>query len=370
MAKLEDLKPGIRVKIVSSDVEKDSYLHFVDHTSMEHYIGLEGKVIAVSEEIGNQLPIYVDLESLVGFRCFYFNPNNLEVVTSEKKDLKNQNKENSNVGTKKPVKPVKQAGKKETVKAKPKAQTEKKERTVTSRESTVKEVVVTPGRVSAKLCNVRMDYVNLKEPKKNNFGDYQYSLRIGFFGELSDYLYDALVEAIEKGAPKKWTENKQIALSEKDLERLRKNAIDKLSDKLSQEGQEHFDGAYVLNASAKAEKTGERTFKPKTPIFISPNVNAVYSGCWGDVSITFSFHANDGGGVTVYLNGVRFTGDDTNLGGGKASNPWDDEAETVGESTISDFDESTDTDEQGQGEEKTETPTEEEKPKKKKSFWG
>lgn len=269
------------------------------------------------------------------------------------------------MATKKPVNKSKTV-KKETPKAKvPSKPEKKKERPVTSKQSTVKEIVVSPGRVSAKLCNVRFDYVNLKEPKKNNYGKYQYGLRIGFFGELSDFLYDALVEAIEKGAPKKWTENKAVALSEKDLERLRKNAKEKLGDKLSKEGQEHFDGAYVLNANAEAEKTGEKTFKPKTPIFISPNVDAVYSGSWGDVSVTFAFHANDGGGITVYLNGVRFTGDDTNLGGGKVSNPWDEESETVGESTIEDFEEA-DTDEQGQDEAKEQT----EEPKKKKSFWG
>lgn len=84
MAKLEDLKPGMKVKIVSNDIKKDSMAHFSDHTSMKRYVGLKGEVIEISEEIGNQLPIFVKLEVKFVYTDFFFDPENLEIITSEK----------------------------------------------------------------------------------------------------------------------------------------------------------------------------------------------------------------------------------------------------------------------------------------------
>lgn len=237
-------------------------------------------------------------------------------------------------------KPVKQEKSKKPVKPAAKKET----RTAVPGKSEVKEISISGGRVSCKLLNVRIDFVNLKAPRKNSFGGWQYSIRIGFFGDLLGYLGEPLAEAINTGSPKKWTESKWVALGEKEIERIRANALAKLPEKYDVLGNDHFADAVVLNASANAEQTGPNTFKPKSKIFVTPSVEKIYSGCWADVAVTFSLHANDGGGLTVYLDGVRFVADDTDLGASGQSNPWGEEADEIGESYIS---------EQSSGEEST-----------------
>jgi hypothetical protein len=265
--------------------------------------------------------------------------------------------------SKKPAKPVK----KEKPKTKPKEKSENKLVSPLSRESSAIETSVSPGRVTTKLCNVRIDYVKLKKPEKNNFGKYQYGLRIGFFGEILSYLHDPLVEAINTGTPKKWSEDKSgnakwITLDEKEVKRLRLTAIEKVEDGMFKEGTDHFAEAYVFNANAAAEQVSANSFKPKSPIFIVPNVDKLYAGCWADVSVTFSLHANDGGGMAVYLNGIRFVTDDTNLSGYTPTNMWDEEAEEIGEGFVSEDEES----DEPTGDDGSEEPeTEQDEPKAK-----
>jgi len=238
-----------------------------------------------------------------------------------------------------------------------------------SKQSNVSEISISAGKVNAKLNNVRIDFVHLKAPRKNNFDDYQYGLRLGFFGDLLSALYDPIKEAIESGSPKKWTKDKWVSLDQKEIERLRKSALDKLEEKLSTEGTDHFAEAYVLNANAKAKHLGGNLYEPKTKIFIAPSVDKFYSGCWADVAVTFSFHANDGGGITIYLNGVRFVGDDTDLGANQVSNMWDEEASEVEASEVSEED--SESSESSNEPESEEPQAAESEPKTKtKRFWG
>lgn len=164
---------------------------------------------------------------------------------------------------------------------------------------------------AARLGEVRFSYAHVFEPKANPAGVEKYSVMMLIpktDKATIDMINKCIDGAITAGTATKWA-GKQIPKS-------------KLRLPLRDGDEEHPDdaqyaGMYFMNASASA------TQKPGVAVLEGGNVvdafdeGDFYSGCWGCASVNFFAYSNAGNnGISVGLNNVIKTRDDTKLSGG------------------------------------------------------
>ncbi len=200
---------------------------------------------------------------------------------------------------------------------------------------------VSPSGAQGRLQNVRLAFVNIKEPRVDKANPLKASYSVTALIPKADFqsVFGQVMDAVKQHMPlsKKIVERDERITAYNEAKATgEKRALFKLGDNITDKGKKPYDGFaghYAIQIKTTLyRKDVNEEFAMRVPLTLMdkrgltiPQVLAdrdLYSGCFAHVALTVATYDFQGSkGVTCYLNGLMKVADAERLG---ASNPFAD----------------------------------------------